>query len=151
MTSHRQPRWQCHSQRIEVPVTRHSGSCLCGAVRFEIEGDFDRFFFCHCQRCRKGTGSAHGANLFSSSARVAWLCGQDKITWYRVPDSRHSRAFCSACGGALPRDHPGMLVVPAGSLDTDVHTQPTAHIFVADRANWDCDLGSVPAFAALPG
>jgi hypothetical protein len=128
----------------------HSGSCLCGQVRFEIEGDFERFFFCHCQRCRKGTGTAHGANLFSSSAKVTWLSGQDKINQYNVPDSRHSRAFCVACGGALPRERPGMLVVPAGSLDTDVHTPPTAHIFVASRANWDKNLESVRAFDELP-
>jgi hypothetical protein len=43
-----------------------------------------------------------------------------------------------------------MLVVPAGSLDTDVPTQPTAHIFVASRANWEKHLESVPAFDAFP-
>ena len=131
-------------------VSKHAGSCLCGQVRFEIEGDFDRFFFCHCQRCRKGTGTAHGANLFSATAKVTWLAGQERVTNYRVPDARHSRAFCFTCGGALPREHTGLLVVPAGCLDTDVHTQPTAHIFVASRANWDRNLEVVPAFDTLP-
>ena len=116
----------------------------------EADRDFDCFFFCHCQRCRKGTGTAHGANLFSATAKVTWLAGQDKVTNYRVPDARHSRAFCSTCGGALPREHTGLLVVPAGCLDTDVHTQPTAHIFVASRANWDRNLEVVPAFDNLP-
>jgi hypothetical protein len=132
-------------------MTTHAGSCLCGQVKFEIEGDFDRFFFCHCQRCRKGTGSAHAANLFSSTAKVTWLSGQDRIFQYNVPDSRHSRAFCADCGSALPRERPGMLIVPAGSLETDLHTQPTAHIFAGSRANWDKNLQSVPAFDALPG
>jgi hypothetical protein len=131
-------------------VSKHAGSCLCGQVRFEIEGDFDRFFFCHCQRCRKGTGSAHGANLFSTSATLTWLAGQDRITQYNVPDSRHARTFCSACGGAVPRQRSGMLVVPAGSLDTELYTQPTAHIFTASRANWDKNLESVRAFDELP-
>ena len=44
--------------------TTHSGTCLCGAVRFEISGSFERFYLCHCSRCRKGSGSAHAANLF---------------------------------------------------------------------------------------
>jgi len=131
-------------------MNKHAGSCLCGQVRFEIEGDFDRFFFCHCQRCRKGTGTAHGANLFSSSARITWLAGQDTVTRYKVPESRHRRVFCSACGGALPCEYPGLLVVPAGSLDSDLQTSPTAHIFVASRANWDKSLESVQAFDALP-
>jgi hypothetical protein len=120
-------------------------------VRFEIEGHFDRFFFCHCRRCRKGTGSAHGANLFSAAARVKWLSGKDKVAQFQVPDSRHARAFCSNCGGALPREQPGMLVVPAGSLDTDVSIEPTAHIFLASRANWDENLDRVPKFDVLPG
>jgi hypothetical protein len=41
-----------------------TGSCLCGAVSFEVSGAFDSFFLCHCSRCRKDTGSAHAANLF---------------------------------------------------------------------------------------
>ena len=35
---------------------KHSGSCLCGAVRFEVAGDFERFYLCHCEHCRKDTG-----------------------------------------------------------------------------------------------
>ncbi|RPH66319.1 MAG: aldehyde-activating protein, partial [Hyphomicrobiales bacterium] len=50
--------------------SRHLGSCLCGDVRFEIAGDFEKFYLCHCSRCRKDTGSAHGANLFASAARL---------------------------------------------------------------------------------
>jgi hypothetical protein len=42
----------------------YSGSCLCGEIRFEIEGEFERFYLCHCEYCRKDTGSAHAANLF---------------------------------------------------------------------------------------
>lgn len=131
-------------------MTTHSGSCLCGQVRFEIEGDFDRFFFCHCSRCRKSSGTAHGANLFSATAKVTWLSGEELITQYRVPDARFGRAFCSFCGGALPRVRPNIVVVPAGCLDTEVHVQPTGHIFGASRANWDRDLETVPTFDELP-
>ena len=53
----------------------YKGSCLCGEVTFEIEGDFDNFYLCHCERCRKDTGSAHAANLFSSTAKLKWLSG----------------------------------------------------------------------------
>lgn len=133
-------------------IRKHSGSCLCGAVRFEIEGDFERFFLCHCDRCRKGTGSAHAANLFSTTATLTWLSGEALATTYQVPSSRHQRSFCSSCGSALPRAKPGggMLVVPAGSLDSDVEIRPLAHIFFASRANWDEHLETVPKFDRLP-
>lgn len=36
------------------------GSCLCGAVKFEVQGEFDSFYLCHCQRCQKDIGLADG-------------------------------------------------------------------------------------------
>lgn len=130
----------------------HSGSCLCSAVRFEVDGDFERFYLCHCQYCRKDTGSAHGANLFSGTAVLRWLSGEEKVAHFTLPGTRHSKSFCSVCGAALPRLQMGgqLLVVPAGSLDGDVSLRPDAHIFTASRANWDQSLEGVPLVAVLP-
>ncbi|MBL8551092.1 MAG: GFA family protein [Hyphomonadaceae bacterium] len=134
-------------------IEKHAGSCLCGEVRFEITGPFERFFLCHCSRCRKDTGSAHAANLFSSSATITWLSGEGSIRTYRVPSTRHERSFCAECGSALPglQMNGALLVAPAGSLDTALETRPDAHICVASSASWDRDLHKVPAFDALPG
>lgn len=41
------------------------GSCLCKSVQFEINGNFENFFLCHCKYCRKDIGLVHVANLFS--------------------------------------------------------------------------------------
>lgn len=131
-------------------MTIHSGSCLCGAVMYEIEGDFEHFFLCHCNHCRKDTGSAHAANLFSTSASLKWVDGQDKVTSFNLPSTRHSRSFCSVCGSALPCKQDNLLVVPAGSLDTDLSIKPNAHIFVASRAIWDKELERFPAFELYP-
>src|SRR5262249_6537350 len=134
-------------------TSKHHGSCLCGKVRFEVTGDFDGFFLCHCSRCRKDTGSAHGANLFSKTAKIDWLSGEADVKTYRVPETRHQRSFCQECGSALPRSHlnGALLVVPAGSLDSEIDVRPTAHIFTASRASWDHDLEDVPSFDELPG
>ena len=51
-------------------MTDYVGSCLCGAVKFEVHGDFDSFYLCHCRYCQKDTGSAHAANLFSQSRQM---------------------------------------------------------------------------------
>ncbi|WP_223158080.1 GFA family protein [Thermomonas brevis] len=134
----------------ETQVMRHHGSCLCGAVRFEIEGGFDRFYLCHCAHCRKDTGSAHAANLFSATATLHWLAGEDKATLYRLPDTRHARSFCAVCGSALPYASERMIVVPAGSLDGAFDAAPDAHLFVASRAAWEHDLDRIPAFDAFP-
>ncbi|TAK09330.1 MAG: GFA family protein [Rhizorhabdus sp.] len=129
------------------------GSCQCGAVRFEIRGAFESFFLCHCSRCRKDTGSAHAANLFSSSATITWLSGRDRITGFRIPGTRHVKSFCSVCGSALPnlQMDGALLVAPAGSIDGDVDIQPTAHICLSSRAGWEDALGDAPRFDGLPG
>jgi hypothetical protein len=127
-----------------------NGGCLCGAVTFQISGEFESFFLCHCSRCRKDTGSAHGANLFSATAKIAWLSGEDKIKTYRVPGTRHEKSFCMECGSALPRVQETLLVVPAGSLEGEISIRPNAHICFASRAAWDMHLERVPKIDGLP-
>ena len=133
-------------------IGRFVGSCLCGEVQFEVLGDFEGFFLCHCGRCQKDTGSAHAANLFSSTASIEWLSGKGKIKTFRVPGTRHEKSFCSQCGSALPglQMNGTLLVVPAGSLDSAFATRPNAHIFVASGADWDMRLDDVPRFDELP-
>ncbi|WP_082114014.1 GFA family protein [Kiloniella litopenaei] len=128
------------------------GSCLCKTVTFEISGEFNQFFLCHCSRCQKGTGTAHAANLFSTTAVINWSSGQEKIKTYRVPETQHSRSFCSVCGSAVPNMQMGgeLLVVPAGSLDSDISIRPNAHICMSSRATWDRDLVAIPKVDHLP-
>lgn len=130
-----------------------AGSCLCGKVRFRIDGAFESFFLCHCSRCRKDTGSAHAANLFSSQAKIEWVSGEAEVRTYRLPGTRHQKSFCAQCGSAVPnlQMDGALLVVPAGSLDTPVAIRPDAHINLASRAEWDHRLHDVAAFDGLPG
>jgi hypothetical protein len=130
----------------------YSGSCLCGEIRFEIEGEFERFYLCHCEYCRKDTGSAHAANLFSSTATLKWLSGANKVIQFNLPATRHSKCFCPTCGSALPirQTIGGLLVVPAGSLNSEVCIRPNAHIFVSSRADWDDSLEGIPTVDRFP-
>lgn len=131
---------------------KHSGSCLCGAVSFEVVGVFEHFYLCHCEYCRKDTGSAHAANLFSSVAKLTWLRGVDKVRSFNLPATRHVKCFCSMCGSALPNVQMNgqLLVVPAGSLNSAVSIKPTAHIFSASRANWEDALENIPKIDRYP-
>ena len=141
------------SQRIQVgDVVKYEGGCLCGAVSFEVIGAIEGFFLCHCSRCRRGSGSSHAANLFSKTAKLRWLSGESRVTVFRLPETRHTRSFCSGCGSALPnlQMSEALLVIPAGSLDTDVPLRPQGHIFMDDRANWDEQLETLPKFGSLP-
>ncbi|HRE43743.1 MAG TPA: GFA family protein [Terricaulis sp.] len=128
----------------------HHGSCLCGAVRFEIDAAFEGFFLCHCSRCRKGAGSAHAANLFASRGALRWLSGAENVRTFALAGTRHARSFCAACGSALPRVLGDAIIAPAGSLDSALSMRPTAHICMASRADWDHDLEAAPRLDGLP-
>jgi len=129
------------------------GSCLCGDVGYEITGAPVRMMNCHCSRCRLGRAAAHATNVFYKLDQFRWVRGASRVTEYKVPDAKfHTVAFCSRCGGKVPRPSPerGIVAVPAGSLDTDPGMRAQAHIFVADKAPWFDITGPLPQFAAMP-
>lgn len=130
----------------------HQGSCLCGEVSFEIEGNFESFYLCHCQYCRKDTGSAHAANLFSTTAYLTWVAGEESVRTFTLPATQHVKSFCLHCGSALPSLQMGgkLLVVPAGSLNSAVTILPNAHLFMASKADWDHELEHTLKLDALP-
>jgi hypothetical protein len=131
---------------------KYFGSCLCGQVTFEIEGTFDSFYLCHCKFCQKDTGSAHGANLFSTTAQLSWITGTDNVHTFNLPSTKHIKSFCKECGSALPNQQreEKLLVVPAGSLDTSITVKPAAHLFYSSRACWDDGVENIKKFENFP-
>lgn len=131
----------------------HAGSCLCGQVRYEVQGVVGRFYLCHCSHCRKDTGSAHAANLFVPGGELRWRAGVALVRHFQLPGTRHGRSFCSHCGSALPQQPEGgnLVVLPAGGLDAPLGRRPDAHIFAGSRADWDHEFERLPSFDRLPG
>ncbi|QEN08178.1 GFA family protein [Oceanispirochaeta crateris] len=131
---------------------KYLGSCLCGNIQYEVDGEFENFFLCHCKSCRKDTGSAHAANLFSSTAKLKWLKGEGEVKTFNYQNSGHIKAFCPNCSSALPNIQMDgtLLVVPAGSLDTDIDITPSGHIYLNEKAAWDNNLELAPKFEELP-
>jgi len=130
-----------------------SGSCLCGSTAYEIHGDSMLFAHCHCQRCRKASGTGHASNILLKPASVKWTAGEHLLRSYKVPDAkRFVVVFCSECGSSMPRVAPdnSIAVVPAGSLDNDPGIRPDVRIFQNSRAEWSCLGDDVPAFDKYP-
>jgi hypothetical protein len=129
------------------------GSCLCGDVAYEIRGEPMRMINCHCERCRLGRSAAHATNVFYKVDAFRFTRGESGVREYKVPDAKfHTVAFCSRCGSKVPRisAERGIVVVPAGSLDTDPGIRPMAHIFVANKAPWFDITDTLPQFAQMP-
>lgn len=131
----------------------YNGTCLCGTVEYTVSSQTvpEKMFFCHCSRCRKGTGSIHAANIFFNNAKLDWISGVDNQMIYKVPDSRHSRTFCKTCGSPLPNTWgDGNVILPAGTLDIADELVPTAHIQCKSRAKWEDSMLDIPRYEEYP-
>ncbi len=127
-----------------------NGSCLCGAVHFQVSGEPARFHHCHCGRCRKATGSGHSTNLFLQPGTLSWVRGEDRVRSFKVPQAeRFANQFCTDCGARLPRVVAGTdsIMIPAGSLDDPIALEPQARIFQDSRAAWSCAGDGLATFA----
>ena len=136
-----------------MPESTLKGSCLCGAVKYEVTGEPKRFYYCHCSRCRKATGTGHAANLFLQPGTLRWLAGRERVVEYKVPEAvRFTNSFCSICGSRVPRQAPGadVVMIPAGSLDDAAPIKPQAGIFADSRADWSCTDAALPTYPAMP-
>jgi len=129
------------------------GSCLCGAVRYEVSGEPRRFYHCHCKRCRKATGTGHASNMFVQPGTLKWLQGEDQLRSFKVPEAqRFTNVFCSSCGSRMPRQAPGaeIVMVPCGSLDDEPPLKPQARIFAGSRASWSCGGDELAVYPDYP-
>ncbi len=115
------------------------GSCLCGEVAFEIDGEITAHHYCHCSRCRKRTGSAFQSSASCRESDFRWVKGEELIQVSRVPPispaGGHHR-FCSRCGCSVPFDLLNdQFWIPAGCLD-DIALRFERHTFVGSKASW---------------
>ena len=129
------------------------GSCLCGDVHYEVTGPMVRAANCHCSRCRRARSAAHATNLFCKLDDFRFVSGEEQVRHYKVPEAQHfTVSFCERCGSAVPRKSPerGIVVIPAGSLDSDPGMRPSLHIFTDYKAPWFEITDPLPRHAQMP-
>ena len=129
------------------------GSCLCGAVSYQVLEPFSVAHNCHCSRCRHARAAAHASNGFVSFEGLEYLSGEDQLGSWKVPDARYfTQVFCKTCSAPMPRKDAGrgISIVPLGSLDDDPGIRPSAHIYVADKAAWHDITDDLTQHAAMP-
>ncbi|MDQ8036849.1 MAG: GFA family protein [Pedobacter sp.] len=117
----------------------HTGSCLCGAVRYEVDGDIRNVTHCHCSMCRKAHGSAFGSYGSVRREQFRFLQGEEHLVPYESSEGVRRR-FCSACGASLlwlsEHRFPEWVSFALGTLDTPFVPPKQRHIHVASKAEW---------------
>jgi hypothetical protein len=112
-----------------------TGSCLCGARRYEFEGDPPHSGYCHCDMCKRATGGAFA---------VLVQARRDKLKWTNEQPSEFrsspiaTRGFCPECGTPLYLQYDGddLIRVTVGSLDHAERICPAGHYGVESRLPW---------------
>ena len=112
-----------------------NGSCLCGTVRYTVNGPMRAVVACHCRQCRKQTG--HFMAATGTRRDALEIVGEDNLEWYRASDTA-ARAFCRTCGTVLfwQADGSERTDITAGTLDDEGGVKLERHIYVADKGDY---------------
>ncbi|WP_337186912.1 GFA family protein [Phenylobacterium sp.] len=120
-------------------MAAHGGGCLCGGVRYEVDGPLAPVQFCHCGQCRKAQGSAFAANMPVASTAFRLLQGEALLREHRASPGKR-RVFCGACGSPIfsqRDDTPGTKRLRVGTLDGDgADLTHGFHIQTGSKAAW---------------
>jgi hypothetical protein len=120
-------------------VSTYTGSCLCGAVQFEVTEPFVAMSFCHCASCKKLSGGVGTASGRARSGAIHVLQGEEVVRTYQ-PDEGTAKTFCSVCGsnlfgGGWPQTEYSSVRLSA--IDTQFDELPEAHSYVRSVAPWE--------------
>ncbi|MBW2274442.1 MAG: GFA family protein [Deltaproteobacteria bacterium] len=127
-----------------------SGSCLCAAVSYEIEGTLSDAGHCHCTMCRKGHGAAFASYASVDPDRFRWVSGSDAVARFES-SAGEDRLFCRICGSTLGGMSRGRVTsITLGSVDDDPGVRPLSHIFVGSKASWHEITDDLPQFEEWP-
>jgi hypothetical protein len=116
----------------------HTGGCLCGGIRFRVQGNLAPIELCHCSQCRKAQGGPFASNIPVAAAAFRITQGHELLAAFASSPGKE-RVFCKRCGAPILSRRvklPDMLRVRAGSLDGPVGTRPLSHAFTHDKADW---------------
>ncbi len=118
------------------------GGCHCGAVRYVLNEPALSVQHCHCERCRKTSGSvfATGAVVHRDAVTIE---GEDNLTTYRSSPTFPER-FCGTCGCHLfgyEESQPTLMYIMPATLDGGAHPghppDKESHVYMGFRAEWD--------------
>jgi hypothetical protein len=120
-----------------------TGSCLCGATRFEIDGDLADATICHCGQCRRQTSHVYASTHIPEASLT--LTNDSELRWFAASPAAR-RGFCSACGTVLFWNpvNEDRISVSMGALDEPHPGRIGMHIFTAHKGSYYDIEGTLP-------
>lgn len=132
-------------------MTKHTGGCHCGAVRYEVEGESLTHALCHCSDCRRHSGAPMIGWTMYPQESVKVTQGTPKIY---ASSANGRRQFCPDCGTGLFYSNeetlPGLIDIQSATYDDPDSVPARIHIQTADRITWMEHAHELPAFDRYP-
>lgn len=123
------------------------GGCLCGAVRYRVEGAPVASGVCHCRSCRRASSAPSLPYATFAVERFVLIRGAPVGFG---SSAGVERRFCGRCGSPISyrsEAQPGLIDVMSGSLDDPDAVPPAMRIWTCERLAWDRVGEALPAYA----
>lgn len=122
-----------------------AGGCLCGAVRYAVQGPLGPMGHCHCRTCRKAHAAAFATTARAARGAFRWTAGEEVVTFFESTPGK-KRYFCPRCGSHLVAawDDAPHVILRVGSLDDDPGGRPVVHIWTSQKAPWHAITDGLP-------
>lgn len=128
------------------------GSCLCGAIAYEVDGLDGPVQHCHCRTCRKAQAAVFAPTVRVDRGHFRWLQGESLLSAYESSPGKQ-RFFCSNCGTHLVAMREGQphVVLRVATLDeAPARVEAFAHIWVSHDLPWLHYDESLPSHSEFP-
>ena len=132
---------------------RYTGGCLCGALRYEADGEPLYSGHCYCADCRKASGSGFIPFIGFPRSAVRFSGQVLKYTSKAASGGASVRNSCPVCGGLVFGGEIGAsdsFTIYAGSLDEPHSFRPTIAIFARGRPSWAIIPPDLTIYEGLP-
>jgi hypothetical protein len=127
------------------------GSCLCGAVRYEIDRLDTPIGFCHCTTCRKAHAAPYAPTARVTRDHFHLIAGGEKLAAFESSPGR-LRRFCSGCGTHIVAERADQphVVLRIATLDDDPAVRSAVHIWTSHDVPWLAEGEDLPRFPQWP-
>lgn len=124
------------------------GSCLCGAIQYEVDELDGPIGHCHCHTCRKAHAAAFNSNAWVNREHFRWTKGHDKLSSFESSPGK-LRRFCSLCGTHLVAERSGQphVILRVATLDDDPGARPAGHIWTSHDVPWLRYGDQIPSYS----
>ena len=130
-----------------------SGGCLCGKVKYTLKNEPVRMAQCHCDHCRRSTGTGHLSLAFFNKDEFNVEGETSHYTTTSDSGAEMSRHFCPECGSRLFGTNsaaPTIVSIAVGCIDDSSWFKPDAIVYNKHKPAWDYMDESIKTFEEMP-